>query len=61
MARTNIAIRADEEAHALKISDVRELDYDYVSISQDDNHVIISRDQLASLIRELWKIKAVTP
>lgn len=54
--RTAHAIKADGKAAALVVKDVREDDYDYVAISQNDQSVIISREQLPSLIRQLWAL-----
>jgi hypothetical protein len=58
--RKQHSIAKTEAANALTISDVREEDYDYVSISQEgeDRFVIVSREQLPALIRQLWKIAA---
>jgi len=56
--RTAHAIKADDEAATLVVNDVREADYDYIAISQNDQIVVISREQLPALIRQLWKVAA---
>lgn len=56
--RTAHAIEADDESAALLVMDVCEDDYDYVAIGQNNQIVIISREQLPTLIRQLSVIAA---
>lgn len=56
--RTSYSVVADDSANAIRIADNRDPEYDYVAISQNDDHVIVSREQLPALIRQLWAIQA---